>query len=139
MQLRHGGQCSPSSIPASSEFGGHSSHSIAAGRKRRRRSFVVRVAVVDTDSWDWEGIPAVEDSLAAAGSGAGSCRADKVLELALAIEERRGRRHTGRPELQLDIDQILAVSLRQAPPKWAASGPASWARSPEIVDSTGCC
>lgn len=110
MQLRHGGQCSSSSIPASSDLGGHSSLSIAAGRKRRRRSFVVRVAVVDTDSWDWEDIPAAGGSLAAAGSDADSYQAGKRrVELVPAIGERRVRQHTARPELQLDIDQTWAV------------------------------
>lgn len=108
VQLRHGGQCC--SIPASSVLGGHSSHPIAAGRKRRRpRNFVVRVAVVDTDSWDWEDIPAaelaLEDSLAAAGSDAGNYRADRVRALGQAIEGRRARQHTARPALQLDTGQ----------------------------------
>lgn len=143
MQLRHGGQCCSSSIPASSVFGVHSSHFIAAGRRRRRRSFVVRVAVVDTDNWDSEDIQAaglaLEDSLAAAGSDADNYRADRVLELVQAIEGRRGRQRTAPLELQLDIDQSWVELLLQALQKWEASELASSAMSPEIVDSTGCC
>lgn len=130
-------------IPASSVYEGHSSHSIAAGRKLRRRSSVVRVAVVDTDSWDSADIRlavlALEGSLAAAGSDGDNFRADTVLVLVRAIVGTPEHQRTVLLALLLDIDQTLAESLHRALQKWEALELASLAMSPEIVDSIDCC
>lgn len=82
---------------------------------------------------------ALGGSLAAAGSDEDNSPADRGLGLDRAIVDTLGRRRTVLPGLPLDTDQTLGASLHRALQKWGALEPASLARSPEIVDSTGCC